>query len=67
MEIIKRAKILELMKIQQKDEIVALLKNKEDIQNKAYKLADNHEEIIERQHELQKRINDISLTTLRSL
>jgi nuclear pore complex protein Nup88 len=65
-EIIKRMKILELMKNQQKDEIAQLLQNKELIQEKAYKLADAYEDITERQQILQKRIQDISrLTTLK--
>ncbi|CAG9806139.1 unnamed protein product [Chironomus riparius] len=59
-EISKRIKILELMKHQQKDEIGELLKSKEQIQEKAYKLADMHEDIMEKQQNLQKRIQDIS-------
>ncbi|XP_070498591.1 nuclear pore complex protein Nup88 [Chironomus tepperi] len=59
-EISKRIKILELMKHQQKDEIAELLKSKEQIQEKAYKLADMHEDILEKQQNLQKRIQDIS-------
>ena len=59
-EISKRIKILELMKHQQKDEIAELLKSKEQIQEKAYKLADMHEDVMEKQQNLQKRIQDIS-------
>lgn len=59
-EIIKRVKILELMKNQQRDEISSLLECKKVIQEKAYKLADRHEDIMERQCRLQKRINEIS-------
>lgn len=59
-EISKRTKILELMKHQQKDEIAELLKSKVQIQEKAYKLADMHEDILEKQQNLQKRIQDIS-------
>lgn len=58
-EIMKRVKILELMKNQQRDEISALLECKKTIQEKAYKLADKHEDIIERQCRLQKRINEV--------
>jgi nuclear pore complex protein Nup88 len=59
-ELIKRMKILSLMKNQQKDEIAQLFKNKAYIQEKACNLADMHEDIIERQQALQKRIQDIS-------
>lgn len=59
-EIMKRIKILELMKNQQKDEIVTLFESKEIIQEKAYKLADMHEEIMDRQQKIHKRINDVS-------
>jgi nuclear pore complex protein Nup88 len=58
-EIAKRSKILELMKNQQKDEIAQLFEDKEMIQEKAYKLADMHEDIMERQQDLQKRVQDI--------
>lgn len=58
-EIAKRMKVLELMKNQQQDEIVQLLEEKELIQEKAYKLADMHEDIMERQQNLQKRVQDI--------
>lgn len=58
-EIAKRAKILEFMKNQQKDEIAQLLDDKELIQEKACKLADMHEDIIERQQNLQKRVQDV--------
>lgn len=58
-EIAKRVKILEMMKLQQKDDIEQLLQDKELIQEKAYKLADMHEDIMERQQNLQKRIQDI--------
>jgi hypothetical protein len=58
-EIMKRVKILELMKNQQRDEISELLECKKTIQEKAYKLADKHEDIMERQIKIQKRINDI--------
>lgn len=59
-EIMKRIKILALMKNQQKDEISHLFATKEQIQEKAYKLADNHEDIMERQQKLQKRIQSVS-------
>lgn len=58
-EIMKRVKILELMKNQQRDEISGLLECKTGIQEKAYKLADKHEDIMERQYRLQIRINDL--------
>lgn len=58
-EIAKRMKILELMKNQQKDEIAQLFDDKEIIQEKAYKLADMHEDIMERQQNLQKRVQDV--------
>ena len=65
-EITKRAKILELMKNQQKDDISQLSESKEIIQEKAYKLADMHEDIMERQQNLQKRVQDVlRLATLR--
>ncbi|KAG5681118.1 hypothetical protein PVAND_010578 [Polypedilum vanderplanki] len=65
-ELIKRIKILSLMKNQQKDEIALLFESKEQIQENAYKLADMHEDIIDRQQLLQKRIQDISrLSSLR--
>lgn len=65
-EITKRMKILEFMKNQQKDEIAQLLEDKEMIQEKAYKLADMHEDIMERQQNLQKRVQDIlRLSSLR--
>lgn len=57
-DIMKRIKILELMKNQQKDEIATLLESKEGIQEKAYRLADMHEEIMERQQKIQIRINE---------
>lgn len=59
-EISKRVKILELMKNQQKDEIDSLFESKEQIQEKAYKLADYSEDIMEKQANLQRRIQDIS-------
>lgn len=59
-EISKRVKILELMKNQQKSEINQLFESKELIQEKAYKLADMHEDIMEKQQNLQRRIQDIS-------
>lgn len=58
-EIAKRMKILEFMKNQQKDEIMQLFDGKEIIQEKAYKLADMHEDIMERQQNLQKRVQDV--------
>lgn len=58
-EIVKRNKILEFMKTQQKDEIAQLFEDKELIQEKAYKLADMHEDIMERQQNLQKRVQDV--------
>lgn len=58
-EISKRAKILEFMKNQQKDDIAQLLESKELIQEKAYALADMHEDIMERQQNLQKRVQDV--------
>lgn len=58
-EIAKRAKILEFMKNQQKDEIEQLNEEKDAIQDKAYKLADTHEDIMEKQQALQKRVQDI--------
>lgn len=58
-EMAKRMKVLELMKNQQKDEITQLFEEKELIQEKAYKLADMHEDIMERQQNLQRRVQDI--------
>jgi nuclear pore complex protein Nup88 len=58
-EIAKRMKILEFMKNQQKDEIAQLFESKELIQEKAYKLADMHEDIMERQQNIQKRVQDV--------
>lgn len=58
-EIAKRMKILEFLKNQQKDEIAQLFEDKEMIQEKAYKLADMHEDLMERQQNLQKRMQDI--------
>lgn len=58
-EIAKRAKILEFMKNQQKDDIAQLNDEKDAIQDKAYKLADTHEDIMEKQQALQKRVQDI--------
>lgn len=58
-DIMKRIKILELMKNQQKDEIATIIESKEIIQEKAYKLADMHEEIMDRQQKIQIRINDV--------
>lgn len=57
----KRVKILELMKSQQQDDISALLLSKKSIQENAYRVADMHEEILEKQIKLQKRINDVCL------
>jgi nuclear pore complex protein Nup88 len=66
LEIAKRMKILEFMKNQQKDEIAQLFESKELIQEKAYKLADMHEDIMERQQNLQKRVQDaLRLSSLR--
>lgn len=59
-EIIKRVKILELMKNQQRNEISILLECKKVVQEKAYKLADKHEDIMECQYKLQKRINQLT-------
>lgn len=65
-EIAKRAKILEFMKNQQKDEIAQLFDDKKMIQEKAYKLADMHEDIGDRQQILQKRVQDaLRLASLR--
>lgn len=65
-EIAKRMKILEFMKNQQKDEIAQLFESKELIQEKAYKLADMHEDIVERQQNIQKRVQDLlRLSSLR--
>lgn len=58
-EIAKRSKILEFMKNQQKDEIAQLNDEKDAIQDKAFKLADTHEDIMEKQQALQKRVQDI--------
>lgn len=58
-EITKRMKVLELMKNQQKIEIAQLLEDKELIQEKAYKLADMHEDIMESHQNLQTRVQDI--------
>lgn len=58
-EIAKRTKILKLMKIQQQDEIKQLSDEKEAIQEKAYGLADMHDNIMERQQDLQKRVQNI--------
>lgn len=58
-EVAKRARILEFMKNQQKDEIAQLFEDKKIIQEKAYKLADMHEDIMERQLNLQKRVQDV--------
>lgn len=58
-EVAKRAKILEFMKNQQKDEIAQLFEDKKMVQEKAYKLADMHEDIMERQQNLQKRVQDV--------
>lgn len=58
-DIAKRMKILELMKSQQKDEIAQLFEDKELIQERAYKLADMHEDIMERQQQIQKRVQDV--------
>lgn len=56
-EIMKRVKILEVMKNQQRDEIAALLECKQMIQENAYRLADKHEDIMERQLRIQKKID----------
>ena len=65
-EILKRMKILEVLKNQQREEITQLFNDREQIQEKAYKLADMHEDIMERQNNLNKRIQDIlRLATLR--
>lgn len=65
-EILKRMKILEVLKNQQKEEITQLFNDKEQIQEKAYKLADMHEDIMDKQNNLNKRIQDIlRLATLR--
>lgn len=58
-EISKKCKILEVMKNQQNDDISQLLDDKHLIQEKAYKLAEMHEDIMERQQSLQKRVQDI--------
>ncbi|CRK99463.1 CLUMA_CG012569, isoform A [Clunio marinus] len=58
-EITKRVKILEFTKNQQREDITQLLESKEMIQEKAYKLADMHEDIMERQQNLQKRVQDV--------
>lgn len=58
-EIVKRSKILEHMKSQQKNEISQLLEDKKVIHEKAYKLADLHEDIMERQQNIHKRIQDV--------
>lgn len=58
-EISKKCKILELMKNQQNDDISQLLDDKHLIQEKAYKLAEMHEDIMEHQQVLQKRVQDI--------
>lgn len=55
----KRVKILECMKNQQRDDIAQLFENKELIQEKAYQLADKHEDIMERQQSLQRRAQDV--------
>lgn len=55
----KRVKILECMKNQQKDDIAQLFESKEMIQEKAYQLADKHEDIMERQQSLQRRAQDV--------
>ena len=65
-EIAKRMKILEFMKKQQKEEIAQLFEDKELIQEKAYKLADKHEDIMESQQNLHKRVQDVlRITSLR--
>lgn len=56
-EIMKRVRILEMMKNQQRDEIIALLEFKKVIQENAYRLADKHEDIIERQLRVQTKID----------
>lgn len=58
-EISKKCKILELMKNQQSDDISHLMGDKHLIEEKAYKLAEMHEDIMERQQSLQKRVQDI--------
>ncbi|CAO1403688.1 unnamed protein product [Diamesa serratosioi] len=66
LEILKRMNTLEIMKNQQKEEITQLFNDKEQIQEKAYKLADMHEDIMEKRNNLNKRIQDIlRLATLR--
>lgn len=58
-EITKKCKILELLKKQQNDDINLLLQDRDLIQEKAGALADMHEDIMERQVSLQKRVQDI--------
>lgn len=58
-EIDKRAKVLESLKNQQMNDIRQLVEAKELIHEKAYELADKHEDIMERQQDLQKRVYDI--------
>lgn len=57
-EIAKRVKVLECLKVQQIDDISQLIQDKELIHEKAYELADKHEDIMERQQNLQKRVQD---------
>lgn len=58
-EIAKRVKILECLKLQQIEDVNRLIEDKEFIHEKAYELADKHEDIIERQQSLQKRVQDV--------
>lgn len=58
-EVAKKCKILELLKRQQNDDIDQLLQDRDYIQEKALTLAEMHEDIMDRQQNLQKRVQDI--------